>query len=565
MKLHQSFFLVFMLTIVVACNTSQEVADMVILNGNVATIDKENPTAEALAIKDGKILKVGTNDDIKKLIGEETEQIDAQGNFVMPGFIEGHGHFSGLGKSLIKLNFMKTQNWDEIVAMVAEKAKTAKPGEWIEGRGWHQEKWNQPLDKQVQGYPYHDKLSEVSPNNPVILRHASGHSLFANKAAMDAAGVSKETPDPSGGHILRSPDGEAIGVFEERAMTIINTAYSDYLDGLDQATLEKEWYEGIRLAEEDCLKKGVTSFQDAGSSFTELDRYKKMAEDGELDLRLWAMVRHSYDRMEGNMDGLPIIGAGNDFFTCRAIKSEIDGALGAYGAWLLKPYSDKTDFHGQNTTTLEELQKIANLAKEKDMQLCVHAIGDRGNREVLNIFEKNIDKDNMRWRMEHAQHINLADIPRFKDMGIIASMQGVHCTSDAPFVPKRLGEFRAKEEAYPWRKLIDAGVVVSNGTDAPVEDVDPIISYYASVTRMPKNADAPFFPEQSMTRLEALESYTINCAYAAFEEDIKGSLTEGKYADIVILSEDLLNTPDEKILDTKVLYTIVGGEVKHKL
>jgi hypothetical protein len=494
--------------------------------------------------------------------------MDLEGKFVMPGFIEGHGHFSGLGNSLMNLNFLKSKSWDEIVKAVEEKAKTAKPGEWITGRGWHQEKWLEPLDKQVLGYPYHDALSAVSPNNPVVLRHASGHSLFANAKAMELAGVSAETPSPKGGEIVRDSRGEAIGVFEERAMRTINAVYQEYLETLSAEEKYNRWLQGIELAEEECLKKGVTSFQDAGSSYLEIDHYTALAEAGELDLRLWVMLRHSYETMKDSMEGLPIIDAGNHFFTCKAIKSEVDGALGAFGAWLLRAYEDKKDFMGQNTTPLSEVSNIASLAMQHNMQLCVHAIGDRANREVLNIFEEtfktNPDKTDLRWRMEHAQHLDPDDIPRFKDMGIIASMQGIHCTSDAPFVVKRLGEERARVGAYPWRSLLDAGVIIANGTDAPVEDVDPIECFYASVTRKRVDTGLEFFPEQRMTREEAIYSYTLGNAYAAFEEAQKGSLEEGKLADLVVLSQDLTKCADEAIMDTKILMTMVGGEIKYQ-
>lgn len=558
-----------LLFLLASCNNqSEQIADTIIINGNMATMDSTTQGATAIAMKDGKILAVGSDEDIKAYIGDDTEQIDAQGNFVMPGFIEGHGHYQGLGSSMIKLNLMKTKNWNEIVQMVAEKAKTAKPGEWIVGRGWHQEKWNEKLDQQVYGYPYHDALSAVSPDNPVMLRHASGHSLFANKKAMEIAGVTKETGNPMGGLIVKKPNDEPVGVFEEKAMGLVMEAHQEYLDGLDQDELAAEWLRELRAAEKDCLRKGVTSFQDAGSSYTDIERYKALARQDSLNVRLWVMLRHPYERMKDNMQGFPIINEGKDFFTCRAIKSQVDGALGAYGAWLLKPYNDKPEFYGQNTTTVEEVANVATLATKYNMQLCVHAIGDRANREVLDIFEneyKTDSKRDWRWRIEHAQHINMEDIPRFAELGVIASMQGVHCTSDAPFVPKRLGEMRARLEAYAWRQIIDSGALIANGTDAPVEDVDPIASFYASVTRnVPRMNHQPFFPEQKMTRAEALASYTMNNAYAAFEEDLKGSITVGKLADVVILSNDLLKCEDEEIMETKVLYTIVGGEVKYK-
>jgi len=545
-----------------------EVADKVMINGNLYTVDEAQPRAEAIAINEGRILKVGSNADIQQLAAEGTEVIDLQGAFAMPGLIEGHGHFTGIGRLLMNLNFMKAQSWEEIVAQVAEAAEQAEPGEWIIGRGWHQEKWTKALDRQVLGYPYHDKLSAVTPDNPVLLDHASGHSLFANAKAMELAGISAETPSPRGGEIVRDTRGQIVGVFEEKAQGLIEAAYQEYRATLSPEQRKNEWIRTVELAEEECLRKGITSFQDAGSSFQDIDWYKEQAEQGELDLRLWVMLRRPYDEMKGNMEGLPVVGYADNFFTCRAIKTALDGALGSFGAWLLRPYNDKEGFHGQNTVPVSEVKNIANLAWENDMQLCVHAIGTRANRETLDVMEETFAQDpsrqGLRWRIEHAQHLDTSDIPRFRDMGVIASMQGIHCTSDAPFVEKRLGYERAKYGSYPWRSLLDAGVIIANGTDAPVEDVDPLQSIYASVTRKRPDSGVAFFPEQSMTREEALYSYTMGNAYAAFEEDLKGSLTPGKVADIVVLSRDLSTCSDEAILDTEVMMTIVGGETRYQ-
>jgi predicted amidohydrolase YtcJ len=553
------------------CNqdqAEQQTADLILINGNIATVNANQPRAKAIAIGGDRILYVGEEEEALAFQGEETEVRDLNGQFVMPGFIEGHGHFAMMGKLRATVNLMETKTWDEVVAAVEKAAQQAEPGVWIEGRGWHQEKWTETPEPNVLGYPFHDELSAVSPNNPVILRHASGHSLFANKAAMDEAQISRETGDPRGGEIVRGPNGRATGVFEERAMSLIMDAHQAYLETLPKEVREQEWLNWVELAQEECLQKGITSFQDAGSKYYEIDGYSELAKNGALDVRLWVMLRHSYKEMENRMDGLPMIDVGNHFFTCRAIKSEVDGALGAFGAWLLKPYNDKANFLGQNTTSLAEVKRIADLAKENGMQMCVHAIGDRANREVLNIYEERLaaagEDNDLRWRIEHAQHLDTADIPRFRDWGIIASMQGIHCTSDAPFVVSRLGEERARLGAYPWRSLLDAGVVIANGTDAPVEDVDPIKSYYASVTRRRIDTGLAFFPEQSMTREEALYSYTLGNAFAGFEEGLKGSLEPGKLADLVVLSKDLLTCTDEEILETEVLMTMVGGEVKYE-
>jgi len=552
-----------LLLIMISCQDNEMYADMIIHNGKIQTVDENNTIVQAIAVKDGRIIATGTDNEILQF--QSNQKIDADQKFVMPGFIEGHGHFSSVGYTQINLNLMNTMSWDEIVSMVEEKVKSAKPGEWIEGRGWHQEKWTESPGETTNGYPYHKKLSEVSPDNPVILTHASGHGLFANEKAMDASGVSVETPDPTGGRVVRNDRGEAIGVFEERAMSIIRQRHQAYLEGLSQEELTTTWYNAIDKAQEECLSKGVTSFQDAGSSYVECKRYEGLATEGKLDMRLWVMIRQTAENLKGKVADYRQVNMGDHFYTCRALKTSVDGALGSYGAWLLKSYDDKSDFVGQNTTDIEEIKKISEIADANDMQYCVHAIGDRANREVLDIFEQYVNPEkNMRWRIEHAQHIHPDDIPRFAELGVIPAMQGIHCTSDAPFVVKRLGQQRAREGAYAWRSLMDAGSIIANGTDAPVEDVDPIPSLYASVTRKRADNKMIFFPMQKMSRIEAIRSYTINNAYAAFEEDYKGSLEKGKVADIVILSEDLMTCSDDAILDTEILYTIVDGKIKYQ-
>jgi predicted amidohydrolase YtcJ len=542
---------------------SPDTADVIYYNGNIYTVDPYIPIASAFAVKGDTFMAVGDDEEILMYQGKNTKLIDLGGQFVMPGLIEGHGHFSGTGKGLLQLDFLKAASWEEIVEMVANAAKDAAPGEWIEGRGWHQEKWLKKPEISVHGYPLHDALSEVSPNNPVILRHASGHSLFANKKAMQLAGVNPEMPSPSGGEIVKDASGQPIGVFEERAMRIITSVYQEYLDGLNQEDLEKKWYLGIEKAQDLCLRYGVTSFQDAGSSFEELERYREMAEKGQLRIKLWAMARHSSEVLRNGLADYPIINAGNGYFTCRAIKSELDGALGVFGAWKLKPYADKPDFMGQNTTRISELKTIADLALKHQMQLCVHAIGDRANREFLDmcdsLWQHYSDGPELRWRSEHAQHLDTADIKRFAPLGIFASMQGIHCTSDAPFVVKRLGTERSRTGAYAWRSLLDAGVIINNGTDVPVEEIDPFACLYASVTRRRTDNGMEFFTDQAMTRSEAIYSYTMANALAAFEEDLKGSISPGKRADFIILDTDLLNCTEEEILKTKVLATYVDG------
>lgn len=556
----------FMLTILlIGCfGCSQQSADLVIVNGKVVTVDDNQPEAEAVAIKGDKILKVGTNDEIKKLANSSTKTIDVEGKLVIPGIIEGHGHFGSLGNALMRLNFMKVNNFDEIVVMVKEAAEKAKPGEWILGRGWHQEKWDKVPQPNVDGLPFNTRLTKVAPDNPVWLDHASGHSAMANKKAMELAGITKDTPNPPGGEIVKDRNGNPIGHFRETAQGLIENVLREYLHNRTETQIEAENLKAVELAVKECLENGITTFHDAGISFETVDFYNKLAEEGKLNIRLYLMVNEENDQLKEKLAGYKMIGHANNHITVRSIKRLIDGALGAHGAWLLKPYEDLPTSVGLNTYPVNDLKETAKLAVENGFQLCVHAIGDRGNQETLNVFEEAYmskpNQKDFRWRIEHSQHLHLDDIGRFGELGVIASMQGIHCTSDAPWVYKRLGAKRAEEGAYVWQKLMKTGAVVTNGTDVPVEEINPIACYYATVTRKLKDGSI-FFPDQKMSRMEALKSYTINNAYSAFEEEIKGSLTPGKLADITVLSKDILTCPDDEILDTEVLYTIVGGKV----
>jgi hypothetical protein len=540
-------------------------ADLVLTNGKVVTVEDGAPEAQAVASRAGKIVAVGTNAEIQKFVGPKTEVIDVKGQLVIPGFIEGHGHFSGIGTTELGLKLMDTTSWDQIVAMVAERVKTAKPGEWIYGRGWHQEKWTARPEPNVEGFPVHDSLSKVSPNNPVLLTHASGHASFANARAMELSGITPATKDPEGGDLIRDARGNPTGLLRERASGLIRrNAGAPKLTPAEQAAQDRQVLE---LAAKEVLGKGITSFQDAGSSFSTVDLMKKMVDEGRIGVRLWIMIRQGNEALRANLAKYRMVDYGDGFLTVRAIKHSIDGALGSRGAWLLEPYADKPDDSGDNTTPVPTIEATAKLAMEHGYQLCVHAIGDRANRETLDIFEKafaaNPDKKDVRWRVEHAQHLNPGDIPRFGKLGVIASMQGIHCTSDAPYVPARLGDTRAEEGAYVWQKLMKSGALVTNGTDAPVEDVNPIASYYATVSRKVKDGTV-FYPDQRMNRMEALRSYTINTARAAFEENTKGTLKAGKYADMVVLSKDILTIPEDEIPTAQVSYTIVGGKVRYK-
>lgn len=559
-------FVVLMIVASFGCE-KKEAADLVLKNGKVVTVDESLPEAQALAVQDGIIVAVGEDNEIESYIGENTEVIDLEGKLAIPGFIESHGHFTSLGRSKMQLDLVHTKTWEDIVAMVADAVKDAEPGEWILGRGWHQEKWVETPEPNVDGLPYHDELSKVSPDNPVMLDHASGHSALANAKAMDLAGIDKGTPDPPGGEIVRNPEGNPIGVFRETAQGLVGRAMSHYMDERTPEQVDAEQRKVVKLADKECLSKGITSFHDAGASFGTIDLLKEFAEQGKLGLRLYVMVSSGNDQLKNRLSEYRIVGMGDNHLTVRSIKRLIDGALGAHGAWLLEPYADLPSSTGLNVTPVEEIEETAKIAIENDFQLNIHAIGDRANREVLDIYEKTFraypDKKDLRWRIEHAQHLHPDDIPRFGQLGVIASMQAVHCTSDGPWVLKRLGENRAEEGAYVWQKLMKTGAVICNGTDTPVEDVDPIACYYAAVSRRTRDGSV-FYPDQKMSRMEALKSYTLNGAYAAFQEGLLGSLTEGKLADIAVLSKDILTVDEEEIPATEVLYTIVGGEIVYQ-
>ncbi len=551
----------------VTVQRQQKSADLVLMNGKIVTMDEAQPEAQALAAKEDVIVAVGSDEEVKSYISSSTKVIDLDGKLAIPGFIDGHGHFMSLGQAKMRLDLMHVKNWDEIVAMVAEAVKKAELGEWILGRGWHQEKWDEVPQPNVYGLPYHFELSKVSPNNPVFLTHASGHAGYANAKAMEMAGITRNTPDPDGGEIVRDMDGNPIGAFRETAQGLVRSVMRDYLHGRTEAQKKADQEKAFELAVQECLSNGITSFHDAGASFETINFFKRMVDEGKMVVRLYVMIGESNKRLEENLKDYRIINYGDKRLTVRAIKRVIDGALGAHGAWLLEPYNSLPTSVGLNTESIDKMKAAARIAIENNFQLCTHAIGDRANRETLNIYEKAFkvhpEKKDLRWRIEHAQHLNPADIPRFGQLGVIAAMQGIHCTSDGPWVVKRLGEKRAEEGAYVWQKLMKTSAIIANGTDAPVEDVDPIACFYATVTRKMKNGNA-FYPEQKMSREEALCSYTLNCAYAAFEEHIKGSLTLGKLADITVLSKDIMTIPDNEILSTEVLYTIVGGKVMYQ-
>lgn len=548
--------------------TKMPAADLVLRGGKVATVDPALGNRQAIAVTGYQVTAVGSDDEIAAYIGPETKVVELDGRFAMPGFIEGHGHYLGLGRAKQILDLRNVKNWQEVVTMVAGAVDKAKPGEWIFGRGWHQDKWDSVPADAVDGVPRNDTLNAVSPDNPVSLGHASGHAAFFNDAALAEAGIDKDTPDPPGGTIVRTPQGKPTGLMRETAQRLLNDAVNEYNSRMSPEEAEQLDRDRVMLAADEALRHGVTSFHDAGANFETIDFFKKLEDEGKLPIRLYVMARRESNEVMA--EALPhylMVAEGNDFLTVRSIKRQIDGALGAHGAWLLEPYVDLPSSDGLVLETVEDIEGTAEIAVRHGFQVNTHAIGDRAVRETLDLYERvwkrlGVDGKPLRWRIEHSQHIDPVDVPRFGELGVIASVQAIHGTSDGPWIPTRLGEERAAATSQPWRDLIKTGALITNGTDVPVEPIDAIASYYSSVSRMMING-RKFTPEHSMTREEGLAAYTLNNAIAAFEEDVKGTLTPGKYADIVVLSQDLLTVDEEKIPQTTVDMTIVGGEIKY--
>jgi predicted amidohydrolase YtcJ len=559
-------YLLFALMLFLGCDLpDREGPDTIYHHGMIYTVDPQQPFVHALAVKDGKIISIGGNDEILTMAGTHTEVVDLNNRFVMPGLIEGHAHFLAIGENLKNLDLIQTTSWKEVLDKIAQRIQDLPPGHWATARGWHQDKWLSSPSDMVEGYPNHRTLSKLTKDNPLILSHASGHALMANQAAMDAAGVNAQTPDVAGGRIIRFPDGSPTGIFEENAMDLIQNAFRVYQNKRDPESVKMEQRESLLLAQDACFRQGITSFQDAGSPMPVLEHIKALTLADSLKIRLWMMLYAPFEDMEPSLKQLPWIGLGDDRLTVRGIKAYMDGALGSYGAWLLEDYADKPNYRGQILTSLDTLALMAELAFQHRMQFCIHAIGDQANRSVLDLFEetqkKNPESRDLRWRIEHAQHLDSTDIPRFAELGVYASMQPIHCISDAPFVEKRLGPDRTRIGAYVWRSLLDYGSPFAIGTDAPVESVNPFENIYAAITRRRMDNGQPFYPQQSMTRKEALYAYTLGNARAAFEEKTKGFLTPGKWADMIILSNHLLSCTDEELKKTRVLQTIIGGQV----
>ncbi len=561
-------------TSLIACGGNDEpqrgglVADLVLTNANVLTVDVNNPGAQAVAIVGDKIVAVGSTDEIAAFVGGDTEVLDMRGQTVIPGLIEGHGHYTSFGGSLMILDFRHASSFAEIVSMVEEATHELESGEWVIGRGWHQDKWAIKEEILVEGLPLHDSLSAATPNHPVMLIHTSGHGVFVNQKAMTLVELADDTAAPDGGEIVRDQDGKATGMMRETAQDIFRQAYSGHQGRRPAGVAEDELRRMVILAGEESLRHGITSFQDLGTSFAEVDLLKKMAEEGNLPVRLWMAFEEQAADMEGRLDDYRLIGYGNNFLTVRAIGEKVlDGALGTHGGWLLEPYTDLPRSHGLNVVPIEEIEASARLAMAHDFQLAIQGIGDRAYRELLNIYEaeflRNPDKTDLRWRIEHAQVIHPDDVQRTVTLGVIPALQGIFACSDGPWVVDRLGPERTRERGYIFNTLAEAGLVPTNGTDPPVDEIDPIASFHCSVTRILPDGTR-FQAQEVYSRQRALYSYTMGNAIAAFEEDMKGSLTPGKLADITVLSQDLLTVSDEALMDTEIVMTIVGGRVRYR-
>jgi predicted amidohydrolase YtcJ len=525
-------------------------ADLIVTNARVYTADEARPLAEAFAVRDGKITFVGSKQEAEALRGTATRVIDAAGRTVIPGMVDAHGHFGGLAQKLRAVDLVGTHSYDEVIARVVEKAKTTPKGSWIEGRGWDQNAWGDTR------FPTHEKLSAAVPDHPVVLTRVDGHASLVNAAAMKLASLTAASKDPTGGKIQRDAQGNPTGVLVDNAKEIVGSKVPDPSPAETRAA--------VKDAIDVMHRWGLVGVHDAGASKGLIDLYEQMAVSKELNLRLYIMIGDDSAALKHYLQIGPRSALYDGQVWVRAIKLYADGAMGSRGAALLEPYSDDPNNTGLLLSAPAHIRDVAERALRAGFQVNTHAIGDRGNRVVLDAYEaalKAVPTADHRFRIEHAQILNYDDIPRFAQLGVIPSMQASHQTSDMYWIGKRLGPTRVLG-AYAWRSLINSGVVVPNGSDFPVEAVNPLISFHAAIARQDAN-DWPaggWFPEQRMTREEALRSMTLWPAYAAFQEKEMGSLTAGKYADFVILDQDIMRVPAELVLKTNVVATYLGGK-----
>ena len=529
-------------------------ADLIVTNARIYTVDESHPSAQALAVKDGRILFAGSEREALALRGPGTKMVDAGGHTIIPGMVDAHAHLFELGQTLREVNLVGTKSYDEVVARVAAAAKGQPAGKWILGHGWDQNDWGDTR------FPTEEALSRAVPNNPVYLTRVDGHAGLANAAAMRAAGVTTASKDPSGGRIERTASGEPTGVFVDNAKGLVERVIP--------APSREDTRSALRAAIAESQRFGLVGVHDPGESRATIDLMEDMAKGGEIPFRLYVMISDDSAALAHYMAIGPRSGLYDNHLWVRAIKLYADGALGSRGAALLEPYSDDPKNNGLLVSAPAHIEAVAERALVSGFQVATHAIGDRGNRIVLDAYEAALKAHptaDHRFRIEHAQILNHDDIPRFAELGVIPSMQAVHQTSDMYWAGSRLGSGRLLG-AYAWRSLLNTGVVVPNGSDFPVEAVNPLLSFHSAVSR--QDADnwpvGGWMPEQRMTRDEALKSMTIWPAYAAFQEHLMGSITPGKLADFVILDRDIMTVPDQDILGTSVLATYIGGKAVYE-
>jgi predicted amidohydrolase YtcJ len=528
-------------------NTSP--ADLIVTNARIYTVDDNHPFVSAMAVRDGRVQFVGSDREAAVFRGPSTRMIDGAGRTIIPGMIDAHAHLFGLGTFLRDLDLTDTRSYETIVSRVAERVKGLPTGRWVLGRGWDQNKWGDTR------FPTHEALTRVSPNNPVVLTRIDGHAILANAAAMRAANVTAATKDPAGGRIERTSTGEPTGVFIDNAMDVVNRAIPPLTrDDMRAATL---------AAVEAANRVGLVGVHDAGEPRDVIDVFEELAKAGTFSLRAYVMVDDDSAAISHYLQRGPQSALYDGRIWIRSIKLYADGALGSRGAALLDPYADDPKNTGLLRTTAAHLRDVSTRALQRGFQVATHAIGDRGNRVALDSYDaalKAVPTADHRFRIEHVQVLDHADVPRFEQLGVIPSMQAVHQPSDMYWAPTRLGYARTLG-AYAWRSLLNTGVIIPNGSDFPVERVNPLYSFHAAVSRQDDNSWPPggWFPEHKMTRQEALESMTIWPAFAGFQEQVTGSLTPGKYADFVIFDRDIMTIPDAEILGARVIATYIGG------
>jgi len=534
-------------------------ADTLLVSGTIYTADDANTQVEAVVIKDGRFTFVGDLATAQTKAGEHHRHIALGAATAYPGFIESHGHLSSLGEAITNLDLNGVDSYQTIVSMVADAAAKASPGQVIKGRGWHQSKWSKEPSVTVDGFPTHRSLSEVSPNNPVFLGHANGHTALVNQAAMDALNLNYSTPTPDGGVIVKDGKGDPTGILHENA---IDLAYS-------LTALSKESsMAAILAAQAHAFQWGITNFHDAGAGSTDIEAQRALDASGDLKLRVYTMVSAQDEALTDYWLARPPMIANDDSrLTIRSFKAVMDGALGSRTAWLHQPYTDDPGTSGVQTFDENRLVDIMNRSNAHGWQINTHAIGDKANTVVLDAIDKaTLTQRDHRSRIEHSQHLVPSDIERFSKLGVIASIQAIHMSSDRPWAIDRLGKERIESGAYVWRDLLNAGVHIANGTDVPVEPINPIANFYASVARKTLKGlpDEGYEIGQKLSRHETLKSMTLWNAYAAFEEAEVGSISVGKRADMTVTDQNLMTVDETKILATKPVMTIVGGEIVYQ-